>query len=59
MQVVESPYLLSKSECSTIIELAKKKGVSTAGTVGEEIDGYRTADSCWLDFDDDLFPLFL
>jgi prolyl 4-hydroxylase len=59
MQVVESPYLLSKSECSTIIELAKKKGVSTAGTVGEEIDGYRTADSCWLDFDDDNIILWL
>lgn len=52
MQVVESPYLLSKLECSNIIELAKKKGISTAETIGEEIDGYRTADSCWLSGDD-------
>ena len=52
MEVVETPFLLSSDECQRIIKLASDKLV-TALTVGEQIDGYRTAEYCWLNEDDD------
>ena len=54
MEVEEYPFLLTEKECNHIIDLAKSKGISTATTVGEQIDGYRTAEYCWLDSGDDV-----
>lgn len=53
MEVVETPFLLSEKECKRIIELAEKSMIP-AETVGEEIDGYRTADNCWLNPNKDI-----
>jgi prolyl 4-hydroxylase len=54
MQIIETPHLLSPKECSHIIELAKSQGIYEAETVGEPIDGYRTADNCWISSGDDI-----
>ena len=45
--LVEYPKFLNKQWCDFLIGLAQTK-LEVAGTVGEEIDGYRVANSCWL-----------
>jgi len=44
----EYPYLINKRVCNTIIDIASTR-LEIAKTVGEPIDGYRTAEYCWLD----------
>ena len=45
--IQEFPNLLQKSLCDDIIKLASQR-LEIAQTVGEQIDGYRTAEYCWL-----------
>lgn len=47
MVVKEYPYLINKKFCDTIIDIASTR-LETAQTVGEQIEGYRTAEYCWL-----------
>lgn len=48
MEIVkEYPNLLQKSLCDDIIKLASQR-LEPAQTVGEQVDGYRTAEYCWL-----------
>ena len=39
--------VLTKDECKILIELGSKNMIK-AGTLGKQIDGYRTADGSWL-----------
>ena len=45
--LVEYPNFFNKHWCEFLIGLAQTK-LKEAGTVGEQIDGYRVANSCWL-----------
>jgi len=45
--LVQYPKFFSKQWCDFLIGLASTK-LEEAGTVGEEIEGYRVANSCWL-----------
>lgn len=54
--LVEYPNFFDKHWCEFLIGLAQTK-LETAGTVGEEIEGYRVAKSCWLS-DIDLPQLY-
>ena len=47
MIVKEYPYLINKTICDTIIDVADSR-LETAQILGEQIDGYRTAEYCWL-----------
>ena len=43
----EYPHLIDGSTCKNIIEMASKR-LEEAKTVGEDIEGYRVAENCWL-----------
>ena len=47
LEISQYPNILNESECNSIIELASDK-LQTAEVVGENVNGYRTANSCWI-----------
>ena len=56
MQIVtEYPNVLTKRFCHFIILIALNR-LEEAETLGEQIDGYRTAQSCWLTDLNDSIP---